>query len=131
MITKEYKDLVDKIISNTKNKKITWEQTSSEQEFKTKIGRGAVTIENRYYIDDIYNSKTHCRLTFSIINENGIQADSFSSTDEDEDLELYNLLKSLYDIAKDSYLKINETVESMLKELDSLEGGGFISLDDL
>lgn len=122
-MTKEYIDLITKIIYNTRNKKIVWEQTSDEDRFKTKIGSGVVAISREDIWDGGYVPE-NTRYTLSIINDAGILAENISIYENSSSLEeSYKQLKELYETAKDSYLKINDTIQNMLKELDELDKG--------
>lgn len=121
-MNEKYRSLIDKIILGSKNKTIKWEQTSRDDRFKAKIGIGAVTIEKNIYFDinEIPYSQS---FKFVIINSEGIDADSFSINEDNEVyVNDYLLLNQLYEVAKDSYLKISDTVQSMLDELDLLDG---------
>jgi len=119
MINEKYRVLIDKLISSTKKKLVNWEQTSSESMFKTNIGLGTITIE-KIVNCDINGNITDEFHKLSIINDEGIEADciylSHDSTNQD-----YNLLEELYTIASDSSLKITDTVQSMIDELNKLE----------
>lgn len=121
MINEKYKVLVDRLISSTKNKLVKWEQTSSESMFKTKVGLGTITIEKSIYRDiNGYTTTESCKL--AIFNDEGVEADNIHLlNDNSKD---YNLLEDLYMVVNDSTLKISDTVQSMLDELDNLSDGG-------
>jgi len=116
MITKEYMDLISMITENTKSKKIVWEETDIKGIFRTRLGQGYITIEKNYFMHN-----TNSRIIFSVINEKGVEAKSISCNNKESDIVFYNLLHSLYNAAKSSYLKVNETLDSMFEELNSLE----------
>lgn len=127
MINEKYKVLINRLISSTKNKLVKWEQTSSESMFKTKVGLGTITIEKSIYRDiNGYLTGESCKL--GIFNDEGVEADSIYLLNGDS--EDYNLLETLYEVVNDSTLKISDTLQSMLDELDKL-GDIAKELDDL
>ncbi|MFV0420037.1 MAG: hypothetical protein ACK5KT_15065 [Dysgonomonas sp.] len=129
MISEKYKVLIDRLVSSTKKKLIKWEQTSSESKFKAKIGIGTITIEKAIEWD-INGNPTGEYSRLAIINDEGIEADCIHLDNNLSNQTDYNLLEELYEVASDSTLKISDTIQSMLDELDKLDDIGK-ELDDL
>ena len=94
--------------------------TNRDTEFKLNLGKGAITVDN--WTDD-RDRKEYVDCV--IMNENGDTIDriSFSSEATDD----FNYLIALYAIIKRAYYKIDETLKSILEELDS---NNIIGLDN-
>lgn len=109
MIPEKYKQLIEKIITATRQKKIVWEKTSRADEFKSMIGSSMVTTDNW----DAPNGITY--VDFAIWNSNGVQVDSVQGEDGSAE---YEEIMVLYSAAKASYLKADETIADILEHLD-------------
>ena len=116
MIPEKLKTLIQLLIDKTLAKKAIWEKGSgSSNQFKLSISKKiAITISEweNSYSNDIYYG-------VFIYNENGdsierFDTETYSSTDEDE-----KLLQSFYKAASDQYYKVEETLDEILKSINS------------
>ncbi len=121
MIKEKYETLITKLIEATDNGKIEWEKTSTKAELQTKIGVNAINV-GFYDPDDLTNSfiihtdgvmpKRHYYL--DVFNSDGVQVDSEKKEFEDSG---YDQLKTLYNEARRKYLRVDETLDDILKNL--------------
>lgn len=115
----KYRVLVEKLNSNTLEKKITWETTSLDNQYKVKLGLGSIVLSKvarRVSRNKIIYLRTYYEL--EIINDEGSVSNSISLYEkENKD---FLLLKELYINIENTYLKRDETIDSMLDELDKL-----------
>ena len=109
MIPENYKQLIEKIITATRQKKVVWEKTSRTDEFKSMIGASMVTTDNWDDPDGIEY------VDFAIWNSDGVQVDSVQGEEGTAD---YREIMELYSAAKASYLKVDETIADILEHLD-------------
>lgn len=121
MIQEKYEELVKKLADSTQSGKIEWEQSSSKDEYQTKIGDNAISV-GYFDSNDLANillnsNKANSRKNYyyiNIYNSKGTQVDS-------EDRELneqgYDILKDLFHIAKGNYYKADETLNDILETL--------------
>lgn len=112
MISENLKVLIDKLKKKTESGKAIWSKTSVETEFKLELQKGAITTDN--WVDS-QNSESLVDLL--IINANGdvIERAVFG---ESETID-YNQLIEVYELAKKSYYKVDETIKTIFDELDS------------
>lgn len=109
MIAEKYKELIDKLIVATQQKRIAWDRTSRESEYKANIGSSMVTTDNWDFPDEVMN------VDFAIWNSDGIKVDAIYASDGSSD---YTDIMRLYSAARASYLKADETIADILKNLD-------------
>lgn len=110
MIQEKYRDLIEKIILATEQKKIAWEKTSRDNEYKSMIGSSMVTTDNWDSPDGTMN------VDFSIWNSNGVLVDTLQAGQGTLD---YVDLMKLYTAARASYLKADETIADILEHLNN------------
>lgn len=112
MISENLKVLIDKLKKKTESGKAIWSKTSVETEFKLELQKGAITTDKW---DDSQNGESLVDLL--IINANGdvIERAVFG---ESEPIE-YKQLLEVYELAKKSYYKVDETIKTIFDELDS------------
>ncbi len=108
MIPEKYKELLNKLVSATQNKKIFWEKTSNDDEYKSIIGSSMVTTDSWNYPDGVK------KVDFAIWNSNGVQVDSIVSSEGSSN---YEEIMKLYSCAKASYLKVDETIADIMEHL--------------
>lgn len=109
MIPEKYKQLIEKIIAATRQKKIVWEKTSRTDEFKSMIGASMVTTDNWHDLNGIEY------VDFAIWNSNGVKVDSVQGGEGSVE---YGEIMELYSAAKASYLKADETIADILEHLN-------------
>lgn len=108
MINQTDKELIERLIKGTKLKKVVWEQSSRETEYKTTLGENSVTTDN-------WDSGIVTYVDLGIWNNKGEQVYSLSAKKGQDDYkELYNL----YSTAKSAYLKVDEVVDDILNHLN-------------
>ena len=104
------KELMEKLIKKTKSKDIEWrESTYSPNSFETHFLKGYITVR-------LLESQFGTIVDLLIYNNSGNEVLS-NSYSEEFDHENYLLLRELYDLAKSSFYKIDETIEGILDEL--------------
>jgi len=113
MISTNIKILIEKLKKKTESGQAIWTKTSRDSEFKLELQKGAITTDNWEDNEGRY-------IDLAIINENGeaIERDAFNLYEMTQ-VENYNTLYEIYEIAKKSYYKIDETLKTIFDELDS------------
>lgn len=108
----KYIELIQKLIHRTINKQAIWNSTSRETEFILNLHSGSITIDS--WVNDSFDN---C-IDFYIRNDKGIVIFSklFNLSENPEE---FHFLFNLHNVARESYFKIDDTVNGILKELDS------------
>jgi len=124
MITDRYIKLIDKLSSKTQEKKVIWQRSSSQDEFKLELEKGAITIGK--YEGDFNNAP---EVFINIYNDRGDRIDVISINGSDKHFEYIN---EFYSSIRRSYYKVDETIDSIFNELESDKtlGAPEISEDD-
>jgi hypothetical protein len=103
------KALVAELRQKTETRKITWEPTAAQDEFVATF-RGRVTFTVRKFEDpDVYGDSYKLVMRDS----EGREMFSFTSRTVGMDVDLHGL----YEIAHDSALKVDETIDTILENL--------------
>lgn len=110
MIEKKYMDLIQKLVEKTKKKEVIWTKTSRDDEFKVSLSSGSITID--HWNDHVSQPS----VDFAIRNENG-DSIGYISFFKEEDLESYTIIRNLNNLARESYYKVDETIDSFFKQL--------------
>jgi len=105
------KNLIQLLQNKTENKEAIWSRTSGDNEFKIEINNSTITTDMWADSDTIYYD-------FAILNENGDVVERISVNDNFR-FEEYQILSRLYDIVKNTYFKVDETIDNILLELNS------------
>ncbi len=113
MIDEKYRKIIDKLIEKSKAKKAIWNKTSRENEFKISLKSSIITTD---LWDDEHSQMGLVDLV--IRNQRGEVLASLVYNDQDE-LEDYKYLKLLHDYARESYYRVDDTIDDIFKELDS------------
>jgi len=95
----------------TSEKKAIWNKTSGQDEYKLQIGEGSSIVVSFDYGN--YNSEY---ITISIFNKNGDMVERYDNENE-QDEDSSKLLWSFHKAARDSYYKVEETMEHLLNEI--------------
>lgn len=124
MIPTNMKDLIRVILEKTKAKKAIWGKTSRPNEFKLSLEKGAVTA------DCWYDDRGAESVEFSIYNIYGDRIENFHLEKGDLD---FDLLFDLHTEAKREFYKVDETIDSLFKEVndDNNIGKRVIEKEDL
>lgn len=121
MIKEKYETLIRKLFEATGEGKIEWEETSSKNEYLTKIGNSAVSI-GFYDPDDLTNSFYYSPsgaapelfYYLSIFNSDGKLIDNETMKESDPDFET---MKTLYQEVRRAYYKVDKTLDDILNNL--------------
>ena len=111
MIPQMFNELIKKLISATEQKKISWDKTSRDTEYKVVLGSSMVTTDNWVDVDG-----EDC-IDMAIWNSNGDKISSIVFVRQDSETD-YNELMRLYITAKNDYLKVDETIAEILSHLE-------------
>lgn len=102
--------LAKRILEETENKRINWVRSTNAYSYRVSLGSGMIVLESNP------DSNIFPKYKLSIFNDNNIELDSLeimNSTNEN-----YSLLKKIYELAENNYLKKDETYESMFDALN-------------
>lgn len=113
MIDPKYKEIIDKLISRTRQKKISWEKTERDAEFKTVLGSSTVTTDHW-----LLETGNMC-VDLALWNRNEDIAGRIAYENNDKEGEDYKSLMELYNLVKDSYYLVDETFDEILSKLNS------------
>ena len=125
MTNDSLKNIAEKLIQKTKEKQVIWEATSGNG-FKVRLSTSSIIID--YYMDT-----DDCVLyVLTIFNQNGIEIDKCSVVEKNINPDV---LQELYECARKSHFKIEETYQSILTELNTVSVLGKaatkVDMDDL
>ena len=112
MISERYNELINKLIEGTKQKKLKWEKTQRDTEFKVVLGSSWVTTDNW-----ILNSGVYC-VDLGIWNSKGEQAGRIAFEDDGEEQKDYNALLELYSAVKSAYYNVDDTFDEIFSHLN-------------
>jgi hypothetical protein len=113
MLSNKIQEVIKRLSEMTKDNKLTWEKTSRDSEYSCAFKSGKITID---LWSEPESPFTFC--DFMIYNENGDQIEHLLFDKKEND---YELLETLYLIVNRKYLKVDETIEGIIKELDDIE----------
>ena len=111
MITK-YLVLIDKLQTSTRERKIIWEKGRLYNEYKAAIGNNSVSIE---YDSSIKGEGTRGSVSLMIWNSKGENIDEIR---EHVSSYLFDALYNLYHSARRACLKVEDTLDEMISELE-------------
>lgn len=114
MITKEYRELIDKIIERTYDGKIKWETTSDRNKYLCKIGDKTIIVRSYTYNDNAELIDTQC-ISFEILDILGEKIDGIYIDENESD---FIKMTSLYDMARRNALNIDRTIRDLLDALE-------------
>lgn len=112
MIEQQISEIIDKLIQGTKLKKIRWERTRRETEFKVTLGSSSVSTDNW-----VLDSGDEC-VDLTFWNSNGDIAKRIAFENNGEEAEDFKTLLELYSIVKNSYYQVDETIADIIGHLD-------------
>ena len=112
MIDQKHMELIDKLIKGTSLKKLNWERTDRETEFKLVVGSSTVTTDNWFLENGI-----DC-VDMSVLNKDGEIIDRIAFENNDRERQEYTDLLRLYTAAKQSYFRVDEAFSELLSHLD-------------
>lgn len=112
---KNYNELVQRLYKLTKERKLEWRKTSSENEYMLELNAATFAISKG--IDQDYLTP-YRYIAVSMYNDKNMAIPIISVRENDTE---YPLLEKLYTEAVDSCTKETETIEKVLEELDRLD----------
>jgi len=110
MIEKKYKQIIDKLIEKSKSRQANWSQTSRVNEFSISFDTAVITTD-KWSDDGIY------RIDFAILNSQGDRIGQIYF-EKSKNPEEYKILNELHTNAKESYYKVDETIENIFEQLN-------------
>jgi hypothetical protein len=102
--------LIDMLTIKTNNRVLTWEKTARSTEYQTELKRGRVTSD-LWYIPE----GEEWRADIAVYNDSGEKVEYIQASQKDTD---YQTLYTLWNIINNSYLKVDETINGIMKELE-------------
>lgn len=114
MTQQQYNDMVEMLISATKNGKLKWDELTGK--FKTKVNNCPISLSYTYDLtinDSVY--------LLSLSNSSGHQFASYSFSESDAGIS-YKRLEDLYSAIKDSIYHISESENNILNGLKYMTG---------
>lgn len=119
MIKEKYDALIAKLTEATKNGAIKWEKTSSSNEFQVRLGNNGVSISfydpSKYgYVSGLTFNVEKPSVSLVIINSDGIEVDGETIEKGESG---YNILLELYKEVRRKCLRVDETLDEILKKL--------------
>lgn len=103
------KVLAEKIKEKTLTGELDWKPSTRAYTYKSTIGSGFVTVTCQ---DE---TSLYCEILF--FNDRGELIGKLESKGTNIGGEYRNLIREIYDLAKNSYLKIDDTLNSMFSSL--------------
>lgn len=113
MIPERLKKIVTLLKDKTLQKKAIWNKTSGQDEYKLIIGEGSSIVVSFDY--GSYNSE-NAYITISIYNSVGEMVERYDNENE-QDGDSDALAWSFHKTVRDSYYKVDETMENLLEEI--------------
>lgn len=114
----KYQTIIEKIRNNSSKGLISWTPGSYASTYYANIGNGSVSVFHDTEPDPMLPVGFPSPIgVIKFMNSRGEEFKSFQvfyTTDED-----YELIRDMYDIAHNSYMMIDETLRSMIDDLDN------------
>lgn len=111
MIPEKLKKIIILLRDKTLEKKAIWNKTSGDEEYKLIIGEGSSIV-----VGEHFGNYNHEYIQIVIYNNQGQPVERYSNEEESEP-EDNKLVWSFHKAARDSYFKVDETMESLLNEI--------------
>lgn len=113
-----YSRIIWEIKDKSKVGLIAWHPSSYADVYEAQLGKGAITIMHNLNAADGCTTEYEPPIaTLSFLNERGEVFNSIHCYKESDTA--YKDLKSIYEYAHNSYMKIDETIQSMFTDLQS------------
>lgn len=106
------KSLIQLLEKKTRGNDAVWSRTSSDNEFKIDINNSTITT-------DMWTVENTTYYEFVILNENGDTVERIAVGDDDPFSTEFEIVTNFYEAVRNSYFKVDETIENILKELSS------------
>lgn len=110
------KEIVDALKLGTEEGRLNWQSTEREDEYSILFGSGGVTVDNWNHIEES-DGTTYKIVDIAFLNSVGeiIDQISFEKTTNSVD---YKILLDLHQLAKRNTLKIDETLNNILNDIE-------------
>lgn len=102
------------MLEATEKRRITWETTKGSNEYKTAVGENSISVRSCETSGLPDNTKGSTYYSLFLWNKDGENIDMY------DELQYYSYysLKNLYEAARRANLKVEETLEEVLSELN-------------
>lgn len=110
------KTAINNILKGTQMQKFSWEVAERNSEYRLRLGTGVVTVDKWIGTDD-ESGQEFSMADITIYNNAGVEVDRTIVSRQEEPGD-YELLTTLYDAARRSALKVDQTLETLLGEID-------------
>ena len=104
--------LVKTLLDGTKNGTIDWETTARKTEFRTRISTGAIAVDKWDWSPE-QSDETVTNVDITVFNEAGEKIDTCLASGGAD----FGKLAQLHETVRRKVLKVDETLESIFKEL--------------
>lgn len=111
MIPDRLKKIVELLIDKTLEKKVIWNKTSGADAFKLQLSNGSYLTVSYDYGN--YNTEY---ITINVFNDIGEIIERFDN-ENDQDDPTNELMYKFHKVARDSYFKVDETMDNLWSEL--------------
>ena len=113
---KKYEEFVKKLQASTSERKISWEKTSGQNEYQAVIGKNSVSVKYHPATDfPIMSEDGKDYVSLLIWNSKGENIDEIKVPSSSFD---YSTLYNLYEKARRACMKVEETLDEMMADLD-------------
>jgi len=114
MIPDKIQKLIDVLSLKTETKKAIWTKGSTEAQYKISISDANALTISRWV--DSYKGIRQYELI--IYGEGGTAIESIEVSDNDNPID-FEMFRKLYELARRSYFKTDETIENILNAIES------------
>ena len=105
--------VVETLLEGTKNGTIEWEPTHRKTEFRTRMGAAAITVDKWDWTNE-YTDDSVTSADITIYNKEGEKIDTCVA-DAGPD---FRALSDLHEVVRRKVLKVDETLATLLQELE-------------
>lgn len=113
MIPDKHLTLIDSLLQKTAEGKANWSRTGASGQYVIILEAGSIKLDQFFYN---HHDDTNRGYALTLLNSNGDRIDEIQQEEGDQH---YELMKTLYDAVERDYLRVDETIDGMLSELDS------------
>lgn len=113
MLPEKLKKLILLLTDKTDKKMAIWNRTNAEGQFKLSISDGsAITISS-------WSPNNYEAYYLTIFNKNGDVIEAFDTETDNATTEDYSVIQSFYKSVRNSYYKVEETIDELFNTLSS------------
>jgi hypothetical protein len=125
----KYVDLVSSLIERTEQGDVEWRDTSASDQLAVYLRSGDIAVDYYPEQQDPRHGTVPEMYGMTIFNNDGNKIDEITA-DKTNNRDSFEILKRLYETARRNYLKVDETIEGMLEEINEDENVGGEDQDD-